>query len=54
MPDLHQPDDAERAEAEAIGVGEETLPSVTDDVEVLRDERPSSRNDPNWPDRPKT
>lgn len=54
MPDFHQPDDADRRIAEETDAAEEGLPPVTDDAEVLREERPSSRNDPNAPDRPKT
>ena len=78
MPDFHQPDEADRAEAEATDAAEEasTAPSV--DLAALRDharaegiadadqldeatlrqrlqdERPSSRKDPNAPDRPRT
>lgn len=54
MPDFHQPDDADRRAAEATGAADEALPPVTEDAEVLREERPSSRKDPNKPDRPKT
>jgi hypothetical protein len=54
MPDFHQPDDADRAEADvsdAADVGE--VPDERDD-DVLREARPSSRHDPNAPRRPKT
>lgn len=54
MPDFHQPDESDRDEAEATGAAEEGLPPVTDEAEPLREERPSSRKDPNAPDRPKT
>ena len=46
MPDFHQPDEADRADAEAAGAADQGAP--------LEDERPSSANDPNAPDRPKT
>ncbi len=78
MPDFHQPDETDRAEAEATGAADDaaTVPAV--DLEALREraraegvadaaalsedelrtrlreERPSSRNDPNAPDRPRT
>lgn len=78
MPDFHQPDEADRAVAEATGAADDvaTVPSVDLGVlrdraaaegiadahmldeatlrERLREERPSSRNDPNAPDRPRT
>lgn len=78
MPDFHQPDEGDRAEAEATGAAEDapTAPSVDPDVlreraaaediadadhldpddlrARLRDERPSSRKDPNAPERPVT
>jgi hypothetical protein len=78
MPDFHQPDEHDRAVAEATGAADEaaTVPDV--DLQQLRDraraegiadadqldegalrerlrtERPSSRNDPSAPDRPRT
>ena len=54
MPDFHQPDDEDRASAEATGAAEEGLPDLGPEVEALRDERPSSDIDPNAPDRPLT
>ena len=54
MPDFHQPDEHDREEAEAVGAGEDGLPDLGPEVDALRDDRPSSRNDPNAPDRPKT
>lgn len=54
MPDFHQPDDDDRAEAEETDAGRAGVPGLGADVEELRDERPSSRNDPNAPDRPLT
>jgi hypothetical protein len=54
MPDFHQPDEEDREEAEATGAGEAGLPDLGPEVDRLRKERPSSRTDPNAPDRPKT
>jgi hypothetical protein len=54
MPDFHQPDDADRAEAEATGAAEGTTPGLRPESEALQERRPSSDNDPNAPDRPKT
>lgn len=54
MPDFHQPDEDDRAEAEAVGAGDDGLPDLGADVDALREQRPSSRHDPNAPDRPKT
>jgi hypothetical protein len=54
MPDFHQPDEDDRAEAEAEHAEEEGLPDLGPEVDRLREERPSSEHDPNWPDRPKT
>lgn len=54
MPDFHQPDDEDRAEAEATGAATAGLPDLGPEVDRLRKERPSSANDPNAPDRPLT
>lgn len=80
MPDFHQPDDAERRDAEATDAPEDmtdewarAVPLETlranavaqgiyaaehmerdEIIERLRQERPSSRTDPNKPDRPLT
>ena len=54
MPTFHQPDDDDRDEAEATGAEDAGLPDLGPDVDELRRERPSSRNDPNAPDRPIT
>lgn len=59
MPDVHQPGPEDRAAAEAADA-DQTAPDPAvldvdaDRVERLREERPSSRNDPNAPDRPLT
>jgi hypothetical protein len=54
VPEFHQPDDQDRQEAEAVGAGDDGLPDLGPEVDELRAERPSNRNDPNAPDRPKT
>jgi hypothetical protein len=54
MPDFHQPDEADRAEAEATEAAEETTPDLRPESEALQETRPSSRHDPSAPDRPKT
>lgn len=78
MPDFHQPDETDRAVAEATGAADQAASVPDVDLQVLRDraraegvadadelseealrarlreERPSSRNDPNAPDRPRT
>lgn len=57
--EAHQPGADERTEAELTGAGREapdpgTLGLDDDAVEDLRARRPSSRQDPNRPDRPRT
>jgi hypothetical protein len=54
VPDFHQPDEQDRDAAEARGDGDAGLPDLGPEVDRLRAERPSGRNDPNWPDRPET
>lgn len=78
MPDFHQPDEPDRAAAEATGAADDAATAPSVDLGVLREraaaegivdahlldeatlrqrlrqERPSSRNDPNAPDRPRT
>lgn len=54
MTDIHQPDDEDRHRAERDGDDRAGVPEGEPEVEELRDERPSSRRDPNAPDRPQT
>lgn len=54
MPDFHQPDEADRRHAEVTDATEAGLPDLGDDVDELRERRPSSDIDPAGPDRPRT